>query len=457
MPRALHESARREPVRACARGMALIVVLWAVAMAVLIVSSLQVAAFGQASAGRESLARTRAYWAARAGIEASIAKLEFATDNPATSDAISVLEDMEAVAEGDLIDAAYIVSHHDATGEVLGAEDLGAKLNLNRQGAEQLAAIEPFMLEDTISATLDWVDADDDANPLGAEMSYYRSLSSPYEPRNGVMRTTRELELVMGATADELRGEDWNLNGYLDPNEDDGDASWPPDNADGRLDAGWSGVLCAESLDLGLSATGQEMLDLKEASAGEVQTRAGVMSEQAEVIVRWAKERDGARMGDYLRYSLRQMEDLLNEDQQPRPPRSRLESLEAEQLGKLFDEAYVNEGVWGAGPVPGKLNINTCEQRTLEMIPNLDPGLVESLIAERDARARGFTSFAEIMEVPGIQRAEAAALYDVLTVKSNVYRIRSRGRDAITGVEVELVAVVDRSTLPVTIKGVRVQ
>ena len=34
-----------------------------------------------------------------------------------------------------------------------------------------------------------------------------------------------------------VRGEDWNLNGRLDPNEDDGDISYPPDNSDGKLDA----------------------------------------------------------------------------------------------------------------------------------------------------------------------------------------------------------------------------
>ena len=33
-------------------------------------------------------------------------------------------------------------------------------------------------------------------------------------------------------------GEDANLNGLLDQNEDDGDQSFPPDNSDGQLDTG---------------------------------------------------------------------------------------------------------------------------------------------------------------------------------------------------------------------------
>lgn len=439
------------------RGMALLVVLWAVSIAVLVVSGLQSAAFSQASAGREALARTRAYWAARAGVEATIAKLEFATQSASGNDAVQVLSDMASVAEGEVDGATYLVSHSGTTGEVLGPEDMHAKLNANRLSAEQLMGIEPIMLEDTVAGVLDWVDADDEPNPLGAEVSYYRSLANPYEPRNGVMRTTRELELVLGATAADVRGEDWNLNGYLDPNEDDGDLSWPMDNADGRLDAGWSGVLCAESREGGPSVSGQEMLDLKEATEAEVRTRTGVTSEQAAVIVRWVKERDDAAMGDFLRRRLAGMEDTLNEGQQPRPPRSRLEALTQEQMEKLFDECWIKEARWGNGPIPGKLNINTCEQKSLAMLPDIDASLVEALITERDSRPHGFTSYAQILEVPGIRRSEASKLYDVLTVRSNVFRIRSRGRDTNTGVEVELVAIVDRSTLPATIAGVRVQ
>jgi len=39
-------------------------------------------------------------------------------------------------------------------------------------------------------------------------------------------------------TTEILYGEDTNLNGVLDPNENDGDVSLPTDNRDGRLDAG---------------------------------------------------------------------------------------------------------------------------------------------------------------------------------------------------------------------------
>src|SRR4030095_7853637 len=44
--------------------------------------------------------------------------------------------------------------------------------------------------------------------------------------------------LVNGVTAEILYGEDANLNGVLDANENDSDNSAPYDNRDGRLDSG---------------------------------------------------------------------------------------------------------------------------------------------------------------------------------------------------------------------------
>ncbi len=54
------------------------------------------------------------------------------------------------------------------------------------------------------------------------------------------MHSLADLLSIPGVTEELLMGEDRNLNGLLDENENDGEASWPPDNRDGCLDAGWS-------------------------------------------------------------------------------------------------------------------------------------------------------------------------------------------------------------------------
>ena len=44
--------------------------------------------------------------------------------------------------------------------------------------------------------------------------------------RNGFYRSVAELELVAGIWGDFVRGEDRNLNGRMDPNENDGELFW---------------------------------------------------------------------------------------------------------------------------------------------------------------------------------------------------------------------------------------
>ncbi len=101
----------------------------------------------------------------------------------------------------------------------------------------------PGMTAELADAILDFIDDDDDPRANGCESEYYQSLTPVYSAKNGPLETLDELLLVRGVTPDLLYGEDANRNGILDPNENDGPASWPPDNADGTLQLGWSSYL----------------------------------------------------------------------------------------------------------------------------------------------------------------------------------------------------------------------
>src|SRR5207249_7652640 len=118
---------------------------------------------------------------------------------------------------------------------------------------DDFLALEPFMSEDVADSILDWIDADDDPRPLGAETPYYLSLPNSYIARNGPMKSIAELELVAGVDPRDVRGQDWNLNGLLDPDEDDGT---------GNFNRGWSAILTAASIDGGLAASGEARLDI---------------------------------------------------------------------------------------------------------------------------------------------------------------------------------------------------
>jgi type II secretory pathway component PulK len=118
-----------------------------------------------------------------------------------------------------------------------GLKDEAAKLDLNTATLEMLEAL-PRMTPELAAAIIDWRDSNDEVTEGGAESTTYLRLNPPYQCKNTNFESVAELRLVTGAFLDILFGEDANRNGILDLNENDGDASTPSDNRDGRLDAG---------------------------------------------------------------------------------------------------------------------------------------------------------------------------------------------------------------------------
>ena len=121
-----------------------------------------------------------------------------------------------------------------------------AKLNINVASAEQLTGLFNELLDpmavvipELVDSLLDWRDSDQEQRADGAESDYYQQLKPVgYVAKDGLFETVEELLLVKGFTAEVLFGEDYNRNGLLEPNENDGDSSLPPDNSDGELDRG---------------------------------------------------------------------------------------------------------------------------------------------------------------------------------------------------------------------------
>ena len=119
-------------------------------------------------------------------------------------------------------------------GVIYGVADEESRLNINVASAEELGKLYR-MTPEIVAAIQDWRDQDNTVTPNGAEAEYYMSLQPPYLPQNGPFQTTRELLMVRGVKRELFFGEDANQNGLLDPEEDDGNESTPPDNRDGIL------------------------------------------------------------------------------------------------------------------------------------------------------------------------------------------------------------------------------
>ena len=145
----------------------------------------------------------------------------------------------EAVAVGDA--TFWLLGRSDGQGPpgepFFGLTDEAAKLNLNIATLEMLEML-PRMTPELAAAIVDWRDSDSDVTSGGAEDEIYQRLNPPYRCKNAPFESIDEMRLVYGMDMQTLFGEDANLNGVLDPNENDGDASLPDDNRDGRLDPG---------------------------------------------------------------------------------------------------------------------------------------------------------------------------------------------------------------------------
>ena len=115
--------------------------------------------------------------------------------------------------------------------------DEEGKLNLTYASGNALDKL--GMSSAQIAALFDWVDSDDVARAEGAENGYYTSRSYRYQCKNGRIEMLEELLMIRGFGLRDFVGEDANHNRLLDPGEDDGAASWPPDDGDGVLRLGW--------------------------------------------------------------------------------------------------------------------------------------------------------------------------------------------------------------------------
>lgn len=437
-------------------------VLWAVVLVAIVLGAIQVYALRQSVDARRQVARVRALWAARAGVEAQVAALTAATLSPDAQSPLTVQSDLEAAASGELQLARYDIQHEVPTGRLPGPADAHAKININTATREDLLLL-PDMDESIADAILDWIDRDDDTREFGAESGQYLGMRYPYLPRNAPFRSIQELELVVGVRPEFVRGEDWNLNGVLDPNEDDGDASWPPDNADGKLDAGWSGWLTAESESgPGWALSGQPRLDLTSANETDLQNRLGVDASQAQAILQAVQVNSQLTLKDFIATSLGDLAvgatggasaTLLS-------GQSAVPDLTRDQLKALLDEAWIGDP--GAPDDPakvntGKININTIDEDTLQYVSRLSTAQIDALIVERQSRQGGFASLTDLLDVPSISQQTLAELYDVFDVRSNTFVVSSRGIDTGTGLQVEVVATISCVRLPVEIRRLTVR
>jgi len=456
------------------RGAVLVIVIWAVAIAAALAAGLQVVSFRQASMGNQVIARLQARWAARAGVETMIVIMEYHTENPDPEDAMALISELEDNSYGELDTGTWDIRHTLARVELAGPLDEHSKANINLLGQVQLMNIRDVGM-DTAQAIVDWRDSNTEPGLLGAEASFYQGRGKSYAPRNKDFRSSAEVELVAGVMPESFRGEDWNLNSRLDANEDDGEFTWPEDNEDGALDAGWSDLLTASSRTSPLAISGQPRLNLKaqETDTKILMERVPMSEPQATALLAYARS-PNARLEQLMVAPLSTLSTGQGQSgaqgsqgsqsgasagrtgrssggasrrggsvQQQSP-----NNLDPATVGTVLNECTIEEFTQ---PKAGKLNINTTTEEVLRDVFDLNPRLASAIIQRRDAKSAGLTSLAAIMDIPGMTPEVLSPLSRVLDVQSFVFTIPCKGRSFMGGAEHEMVVTVDRSTLPAQI------
>ena len=278
-----------------------------------------------------------------------------------------------------------------------GLVDESSKLNLNTATSAMLETF-PFMTAEFAAAIVDWRDTDSEASDNGAEDETYVRMNPPYHCKNADFDSIEELRLVSGATLALLYGEDTNLNGILDPNENDGDESYPADNQDGRLDPGLLEYVTVATREPNTNAGGTNRVDVSNPSQASVtnllQTRFG-QTRGAQLINQLGNQ---ATVRSVLEFGLR--------------------------AGMTADELAQFEGdltVTNATTVNGPINVNTANAEVLACVPGVGTDNAKSLVAARSSASNAATSLYWIVETLGQDGAIDAAPY--LTTRGYQYTV----------------------------------
>jgi len=379
------------------RGIALIVVLFLSAVLTLLMYSflqeMQVEYSLATSCGREAQARQIA-WSA---VEKAIAVL--AADKTSVAGPSSPWFDKPdewyEIELGDGVFSAIRMSADNEGKLRYGIVDEASKLNLNFAPRSALMKL-PKMTDEIADSILDWRDADDTPLANGAENAYYQALPQPYKCKNAPFETVEELLLVRGVTPEILYGEDWNQNGILDANENDGDKSPPTDNADGVLDLGLIAYLTVHSSDRNIRNDGTARINVNTATPEQIQQGLELSAQELQRVMaaRTAFGQNGFPTVAHL-----------------------MPSIPVEKWKQIVDRVTVS----AAPTLPGLVNVNTAPKKILEMLPSLTADDVSKLASHRTQEGADLSTLGWLADLLPPEKLQAVAGF--VTTRAFQYRL----------------------------------
>lgn len=416
------------------RGAVLLIVLWvSVAAGALFFASTK-GFVVEIRRQKSALDAVRAQAAARGGIEQARYTLATLTPSADSPDAFKSLDAVESFVGKDIEGAYYFLIRESVKDETpaLGLVDPSSRLNLNSATQAQIEAL-PDMTPDLAAGIVDFIDADDTPLPYGAESSLYLGLPRPYRARNAPLESLSELLLVRGMTPALLFGEDRDLNGALGENENDGAASFPPDDADGILDPGLYPFVTVESASPAHPA-GDDWADLNSDTMEEIRSvlSARISREGMFRVSRCVYPNGASR----ARRTLASLGDLVATFPDFASPGLRGD------LATVFKYCAVSQ----ESVARGLVNVNSAPQEVLRTLPSVDDSIATAILAERDAGGHDFSTVVWLLDVPGVTPEIFAALVPRISAASSLYTADCVGMSADGKVSSRIWATIDTST-----------
>lgn len=461
-------------------GSALIAVLWCMILLGLFVTSLLHSTRLNLRVAKNSSSAIEAHYLALAGVERAKALLFQEAKSLKASGQIrpsAYLNDAGSFRDVPFGKGMFRVVRPGVEDEgagnlVHGVSGEESRLNVNVASEEELRKVRALS-EPVAAAIVDWRDDDGELTPGGAEREEYAARSPPYVPRNQPLESLKELLMVRGVTPELLFGEDSNSNGILDPEENDGEASMPFDNQDGRLERGWADLLTADSAGRDVNARGESRVNLKTAGEDALAAVPGISTELAKAIVAHRSERAFESLIDLLDVAeprrggeaqqqpppspeapastveglvrVRAAEAPAPEAPPPPPPQQdgNRRKLVSETLFKeIAGDLTVEEG--GRG-LTGPVDINTAPRSVLACLPGMTEELGRAIVDHRLSSGH-FSNIGYLLDVPGITREVLKKLAPRVTVRSETFRISAEGLIPSTGARRRIEVVVRLGT-----------
>lgn len=289
--------------------------------------------------------------------------------------------------------AFWMIGRNDTSSQILdlpkfGLVDEASKLNLNATNltADMLATL-PGMTAEFAAAIIDWRDTNSTVTTNGAEDESYARLVPARRCKNSNFETVDELRLVYQSTMTLLYGEDLNLNGVLDRNENDGDMSLPPDNGDGRLNLGIFEYVTVYSRQPNTTSTGTNRVNIGDRRALTTLLTEKISQQRATAIV--------SALGPTNN-----------------PVRSVLEfysrsGMSADEFSLVEGEITATSGAF----VEGLVNVNTASEAVLACIPGIGVDLAPSLVSQRQSNSKRVNSVAWVKDLLSTAQIAQAGPY----------------------------------------------